>query len=193
MQNLIDSIHALLAVRGVSPSAVAASLKTTPGTMSRILSGKVLPSHETLQAIIQNLATTEDERREIARAWVLDELDRIGVAGILQVAKLDAAEHPEITRLKTALRSQSQSIEHVADLASDIIATCTRIESRTAAAARDSPSAPIKYHPALHQADQVAEDAPAKLAPKPAKTAGSKPAGSKPATPTVFPIKSVKP
>ena len=143
MNHLTHSLQSLISLRGMNPLEASKEIATSPSTLSRILSESVLPSHETLRAVMMNLAKNDKERREIALAWAMDEMERIGAAGLVGFSEVHSTEDPEISRLKMALLNQSQSIDAIADLAADIVVTCTRITNK----ARDSVGNPPAEEP----------------------------------------------
>lgn len=158
MNHITHALQALIAKRELNPLEASKRIETSASTLCRILAEEVLPSHKTLRAVVSNLATNADERREIALAWAMDEMERIGAVGLVGFSEVNQDENPEIKRLKQALLNQSESIEGIAELAGDIVSACTRIQIK----ARSSAGNTLLYPTHDDTTALVAEDAPAK-------------------------------
>lgn len=151
----IDSaLAAIVARKKLTTAALARIGKTSQPTASRILNGAAV-SGEVLAAW---LSAMPDARAELARAHILDELERLGVAGLLSVSVSPAssARHSEVERLRDALNQQADSLGDLADLAAAIVTTAERLEARSRAAAGQSGPTAHEAPAPLHL---VAEDA----------------------------------
>lgn len=167
MSNLVTCLNALIPRHHPNASALANKMGIAPIMLSRHLSGKRDPSHETLRLLIKHAATTPDEAREILRAHLLDEIERLDAATLATLHLGDARESPEDARRTDQLLKIIANVKEAAELAKMIVELAENSGTLGRQALHGLPE-PIPY-PAHHDEPlgHVAEDPPATSKKKP--------------------------
>lgn len=146
-----------MATHEIRAADLARTIEVSTASLSRILNGQAAPSHETLKLLIRLVAKDDAEAREIIRAHLLDELERLDSSDLAAVVVGDGANDTGYEHLVSSLMQAARSFEEVAGLARQIADLSEKQSMRSRTGTRPEASGAIAYPEAKHATMQVAE------------------------------------
>ena len=132
MTHLSNCLKTLMEIYKINASEMARSVEMSPSMFSRLLSGERLPSHETLRLLLSTVPRNKKEARDILRAHILDEVERLNAKGLASVYVGEAADSPETEHLFEAITESIVRFYEVAELARDIASLSEKYAARIA-------------------------------------------------------------
>lgn len=120
MTHTIRCLRSLMDRHGIRAADLARKIEISTASLSRILSGRSAPSHETLRFMIRLVAADESESREIIRCHLLDEIARLDSGDLAALTVGDGATGRGDEDVLSAMADAVRSFDEIGMLAKRI-------------------------------------------------------------------------